>query len=321
MRQTVVCVLPEGASLFELSTPSAVWGSSRTSICDVDVEFVPCTVGDSPIVIEGGMELAGLERLADHVTRCDLVVVPTWPITTRPVDPELTELLQLAHHNGAKLVGLCLGAFAVAATGLLDGRSATTHWNLRQRFESEHPDVGYEPNTLYVDAGDVVTSAGSAAALDCCLHLLRLDHGAEAAARVARSLVTAPHRSGAQSQFASAPPIEIGDDPLAKALSEAAERIETISGVDDLVGLAQASRRSVERHIRDRLGVSPREWIDEQRIITACRLLETTTLPIDVVASRAGYGSGATLRRAMGQRRSMAPTAYRQMFANPHNEQ
>lgn len=314
MRQVVVCVIPEGASLFELSTPSAVWGPNRTAICELDIEFVPCGVNDSSFGIEGALTISGLESLADHVDRADLVVVPTWPITERPVEPELIDLLRRAHSGGARLVGLCLGAFAVAATGLLDGRSATTHWRQRERFQTAHPTVRYEPNTLYVDAGDVVTSAGSAAALDCCLHVLRSDHGAEAAAEVARSLVTAPHRNGAQSQFASSPLIQMDDDPISAALSKAAEAISTIAGVNDLVELAKTSRRSLERHLRERMGISPRDWIDEQRVIEACRLLEATDLPIDAVAARAGYGSTPTLRRAMARNRSTTPTAYRAEF-------
>lgn len=314
MRQTVVCVVPEGASLFELATPSAVWGSHRSANCGLDVEFVPCGVSGATLGIEGRLSISGLESLADHVDRADLVVVPTWPITTRSVDPSLVELLAQAHSGGARLIGLCLGAFAVAATGLLDGRSATTHWRQRQRFEADYPSVRYEPNTLYVDSGDVVTSAGSAAALDCCLHVLRTDHGAEIAAEVARSLVTAPHRSGAQSQFASSPQIMRDDDPISVALSEAAEDIRAVGGVGDLVTLARTSRRSLERHVRERLGISPRDWIDEQRIITACRLLETTDLAIDAVAERAGYGSTPTLRRAMQRQRATTPTAYRSEF-------
>lgn len=314
MRQVVLCVIPEDASLFELATPSAVWGPNRSAICDLDIEFVPCGVGRSSFGIEGALSISGLEPLADHVDRADLVVVPTWPITQRPVDSELVDLLTRAHDGGAKLVGLCLGAFAIAATGLLDGRSATTHWRQRERFEAAYPAVQYEPNTLYVDAGDVVTSAGSAAALDCCLHVLRSDHGAEVAAEVARSLVTAPHRNGAQSQFASSPLIQLDDDPISMALSEAAESISTITGVSDLVELAKTSRRSLERHLRERMGISPRDWIDEQRVIEACRLLEATDLPIDAVAAKAGYGSTPTLRRAMARKRSTTPTAYRAAF-------
>ncbi len=312
--QVVVCVVPEGASLFEIATPSAVWGPHRSANCAVDVEFVACGVRDTSFAVEGALGLSGLAPLADHIERADLVVVPTWPIAERPVDGDLVELLTAAHANGAGLVGLCLGAFAVAATGLLDGAAATTHWRQRERFEASHPQVRFEPNTLYVDEGAIVTSAGSAAALDCCLHVLRRDHGAEAAAEVARSLVTAPHRNGAQSQFASAPPLRLADDPLSRALSEAAEDIASVRTVDDLVGRARSSRRSLERHVRDRLGVSPAAWIAEQRVIAACRMLESSDEPIEAVAIAVGYGSTPTLRRAMRVHRAMTPTQYRDAF-------
>ncbi len=314
MRQVVVCVVPEGASLFELATPWGVWGPNRSTSCELDVEFVACGIDQPNVNIEGPLALSGLEPLGEHVDRADTIVVPTWPVETRPVDPELVELLVAGHDRGARLVGLCLGAFALAATGLLDGRSATTHWRHRERFESSYPAVWFEPNTLYVDAGDVVTSAGSAAALDCCLHLIRADLGAEIAAQVARSLVTAPHRDGAQSQFASAPPIARGDDAISQALAEATEHLETIHGVEDLVKLARTSRRSLERHLRSRLGVSPRQWIDEQRVTMACRLLESTDLSVEVIATSVGYGSAQPLRRAMRVQRSMTPTMYRHVF-------
>ncbi len=319
MRQTVLCVVAESASLFELATPSAVWGQSRSAHSEDEIEFITCGIERSHFTIQGGLGLSGLALLSDHIDAADLVVIPTWPIGERSVDPALVEMLCHAHASGARLVGLCLGAFAVAATGLLDHRSATTHWHQRERFEALHPEVRFEPNTLYVDNGDVVTSAGSAAAIDCCLHLFRNDHGAEAAAEVARSMVTAPHRNGAQSQYASAPPIEKFDDALSHALCEAAENIGDLRGVADLVAIAGLSRRSLERQMRERMGVSPRDWIDEQRVIAACRLLETTQLSIDEIASRAGYGSTPTLRRAMQDKRGTTPTAYRRAFCEPVN--
>ncbi|MCP5029399.1 MAG: helix-turn-helix domain-containing protein [Actinomycetia bacterium] len=313
-RQIVVALVPEGSSLFELATPCGVWGPNRSHLSGLDIEFVPCSVDAGRSAIEGGLTVGGLSRLEDHIGRADLVVVPTWPITDRPVDTRLVDLLGEAHGAGATLVGLCLGTFAVAATGLLDGRAGTTHWRQRERFEASFPAIRFEPDTLYVDEGDIVTSAGSAAALDCCLHLLRRDHGAEAAAAVARSLVTAPHRHGTQSQYASAPPITKGADPISRALSAAAEDIESVSSVVDLVRLAGVGRRTLERHLIERIGVTPRDWLDEQRVLKACRLLESTEQSIDQIARAAGYGSTPTLRRAMRQRRAVTPTAYRAAF-------
>ncbi|MCP3935068.1 MAG: AraC family transcriptional regulator, partial [Actinomycetia bacterium] len=247
MRQKVVVVVPEGGSLFEISTPIGIWGPDRGPIRDFDVDFVACGVENSDVTVSAGLALSGLGLLDDHLDDADLIIVPTWPILARPVPPSLSDRLERAHEQGSRIVGLCLGAFAVASTGLLDGLGAVTHWRYRDRFESMFPLVRFDPNTLYVDHESIVTSAGSAAAIDCCLHLVRRDHGAETAATIARSMVTAPHRSGAQSQFASAPPIPQGGDSLSRALAAAAENIGDIAGVDDLTALAATSRRSLER--------------------------------------------------------------------------
>jgi len=267
--------------------------------------------------IEGGIDLAGLVNLDDVAPTADMIIIPTWPIATEPVPLRLVETLIAAHANGARLVGLCLGAFATAATGLLDTQAATTHWRYRHQFQTDYPSIRFEPNALYVDLDTCITSAGSAAALDCCIHLLRRDHGADVAARVARSMVTAPHRDGAQSQFASTPPIEYSDDPMSSALSTASEQIAAITSVAELAAIAGTSRRSLERHIRDRLGTTPAAWIDEQRIVLACRLLETTNLSIEATAARAGYGSTPTLRRSFRARRGTTPTSYRTAFRAP----
>lgn len=314
--QKIVSVVPPGGSLFEIATPSGVWSPGRSPDPPLDVTFVACGVGSTEVQIENGMVLSGLGLFEDHVDTADMVIVPTWPIATQPVPDSLSAMLRSAHDSGTRVVGLCLGAFVLGAAGLLEHKSAVTHWRYRDRFESLFPSVVFEPDTLYVDHDSVVTSAGSAAAVDCCLHLVRRDHGAEVAASIARSMVTAPHRSGTQSQFASAPPIVTGDDPLSHALATAAADIAAVNSVADLAALAQTSRRSIERQLQARLGVSPKAWIDEQRVIAACRLLETTSDSIEQVAAAAGYGSTPTMRRAFQEARSTTPTAYRSMFSD-----
>ncbi len=313
--QKVISVVAEGASMFEATSPNGVWGPDRARSAELNVDFTTCALSSDAVMVEGGITLSGLGVFADHVETADVIIIPTWPIHQRPVPAELTDQLVAAHARGARIVGLCLGAYAIASTGLLNGSSATTHWRQRARFETMFPEVHFEPNVLYVDHDTIVTSAGSAAAVDCCLHLVRRDHGAEAAARVARIMVTAPHRSGGQSQFASAPPITVADDPLSKALAIAAEDITAVQGTSDLAKLAGISRRSLERAMHERLGTTPKAWITEQRVTTACRLLETTTLSIDKIAATAGYGSTPTLRRALAELRGTTPTAYRSMFS------
>lgn len=209
MRQQVVCVVPPGVSMFELATPIGVFGRDRAESNNLPIDFTLCGLTSEPVTVEDGIALSGLSKLDRAIETADMVIVPTWPIATSPIPGDLIDLLTDAHERGSRLVGLCLGAFAIAATGLLDSRTVTTHWRHRERFESRHPEVTFEPNSLYVDADTVVTSAGSAAALDCCIHLLRRDHGAHIAAQVAKSMVTAPHRSGSQSQFASTPSITV----------------------------------------------------------------------------------------------------------------
>ena len=301
--------------MFELATPIGVFGRDRAESNNRPFWFSPFGLECKPVTVEDGIALSGLSKLDRAIETADMVIVPTWPIVTSPIPGDLIDLLTDAHERGSRLVGLCLGAFAIAATGLLDSRTATTHWRHRERFESRHPEVTFEPNSLYVDADTVVTSAGRAAALDCCIHLLRRDHGAHIAAQVAKSMVTAPHRSGSQSQFASTPSITVGEDPITRALADAAERITEIHNVQDLAAIAGRSRRSLERHMRGLLGISPAQWIDEQRVVFACRLLETTDLPVEQVAARAGYGSTPSLRRTLHARRDTTPTTYRRSFA------
>lgn len=314
MRHRVLNLVTPGASLFETSTPVGVWGARRSATQALSTDFSNCSLDGGDVELEGGVTMGALTPVADVLAGATMLVVPTWPIGDRPVDEATIEVLRHANRAGTRVVGLCLGAFAVAAAGLLEGASAVTHWAYRDLFESSFPNVCFEPNTLYVDNGSVVTSAGSAAALDCCLHLTRRDHGAEAAAALARSLVTAPHRSGAQSQFAAAPEVPQRDDAVSNALAHAAERIGEISSVGDLVSLMPVGRRTLERYLTDRMGVTPKGWLDEQRVIAACRLLETTDLSVEQVADAAGYGSTPTLRRALRMHRQTTPTVYRSSF-------
>lgn len=317
MRQKIVSVVPEHGSLFEIASPAGVWSQERATQIGIGVTYVQCGISSSSVELESGLSLTGLQVLADHVDDAHTIIIPTWPVGESAIPEELTEQLKAAHVNGTRLVGLCLGAFVVAATGLLDGRSGVTHWRYREMFEAMNPSVTFEPDTLYVDHGSVVTSAGSAAAVDCCIHLLRVDHGAEVASAVARSLVTAPHRSGTQSQFAGSPPLRTGPDQLSSALAEAVQNLSTIADVSDLARIAGVSRRTLERQFRNRLGVSPRDWLDEQRVTRACRLLEQPDLSVEEVATMAGFGSAPTMRRSLRKRRSTTPTAYRNEFGKP----
>lgn len=312
--QKVVVVVPQAGSMFEIATPLRVWGPDPAEPDWPDVDLVACGAepGRAPLA-NAPLTLSGLAPLADHVADADVIVVPTWSLDGRRAPRALIDHLRGAHENGTRIVGLCLGAFALAEAGLLDGRSAVTHWRYADDLARRFPAVKVETDPLYLDLGDVVTSAGSAAALDCCLHLVRRDHGAAAAAVVARSMVTAPHRSGGQTQFAGPSPA-LPDDPVSAVLGTASRHLSDLRSVADLVARSGMSRRSLERLFRDRLGVSPGEWLAEQRVQEARRLLEQTDLGVEQVATAAGFGSAPALRRWFSQTLGVSPTAYRASF-------
>ena len=327
MRQKVVVVVPDGGSLFEIATPLRVWGRDPGEPDWPDTELIACTAPAGPAGAAGRtgsagtalppLSLTGLAPFDAHTHDADTIIVPTWPVDDRPVPEALVSGLRAAHERGTRIVGLCLGAFVLAAAGLLDGHRAVTHWRYADEFARRFPAVRWERDPLYLDRGSVVTSAGSAAALDCCLHLVRTDHGADAAAIVARSMVTAPHRSGGQSQFAAVEPLGTADDRLGGLLGEVLADLREVRTVHDLVTRAAMSRRSLERLFRDRLGCSPRSWLIDQRVHRARTLLETTDLGVDAVAAGVGFGSPQTLRREFQQALGISPTGYRGHFRSP----
>lgn len=318
MRQKIVVVVPEDGSLFEIATPLRVWGRDPGEPDWPDTELVACgTAQEQTNLANQPLTLGGLCALQDHVPDADMIIVPTWPIDVRPVPRSLLDALREAHTRGSRIVGLCLGAFALAEAGLLDGHRAVTHWRYADDFARRFPAVVLDRAPLYVDDGSVVTSAGSAAAIDCCLHLVRRDHGADAAALVARSLVTAPHRSGGQSQFAAVQPLSTADDRLGGLLSAAAADIRDVRCVADLVQRSAMSRRSLERLFHDRLGSSPGSWLTAQRIQTARELLEGSDLSVEAVAEAVGFGSVQALRREFKLTVQVSPTTYRRAFRAP----
>jgi AraC family transcriptional activator FtrA len=221
-------------------------------------------------------------------------------------------LLQ-AHGRGARLVTICSGVFALARTGLLDGRSATTHWARAEQLRQEFPRVRVEPDALYVDHGDVATSAGAGAGIDLCLHLVRRDHGVAHAALVARHMVLPPHRDGGQAQYVpSSPPV----DALDGLLEWAGARLGAPLSVDDLAAHLSVSPRTLARRFADQLGTSPGAWLLSRRVAEARTLLEETDLPVEAIATRVGLASVVNLRRRFRDRTGTTPGAYRRVFRN-----
>jgi transcriptional regulator GlxA family with amidase domain len=227
----------------------------------------------------------------------------------------MIDALRRAHQGGARVVGLCLGAFPLAQAGLLDGKTATTHWECVGTLAQRHPKVKVDPDVLYVDEGDVLTSAGVAAGIDCCLHVLRQIVGAETANRRARRLLVAPHRPGGQAQFIERPlPVTRSDSRLSQVLEWVTAHPEQPHTIEALAQRAAMSRRNFTRHFRQATGTSFKPWLLSQRLAHAQRMLEGSDASIEAVAQEAGFGSGLSLRQHFQAAFRISPSAYRKQF-------
>lgn len=252
----------------------------------------------------------GLDRLPDAGT----VIVPGLIDIDQHPPAELIDAVRAAHRAGARVVSLCTGAFVLAAAGLLDGLRATTHWAHVDALATRYPRVTVERDSLYVDNGSVLTSAGKAAAMDLCLHLVRRDHGTAIANVAARRLVVPPHRAGGQAQFVTTPVPATDGHPLSELLPWVMRRLDQPLTVEDLARRSNLSSRHLTRHFRSVTGTTPLQWLLTQRIRRAQELLENTTDSIDVVAAAAGMGTATTLRRHFHRAIGVSPDAYRQTF-------
>lgn len=224
------------------------------------------------------------------------------------------DALRRAHRRGARIAALCSAAFLLAEAGLLEGRRATTHWRLADELAARHPGIQVEPDVLYVDLGDIATSAGTAAGIDLCLHLIRTDQGAAYANQVARHMVMPPHREGGQLQYATHPLTDRTPDSLAPVLDWAAERLHEPLSVDDLAAFGAVSTRTLARRFAEQLGTSPGNWLLRQRVMAARALLEETDLAVEAIAARTGLSSAANLRRRFHALVHTTPAAYRRSF-------
>ena len=302
-----------GISPFHLSVPALVLGNRALIAHGSPYEVLTCaeepgalpTAAGYAVVVEHGLELFG---------SADTVVAASWAVDREP-SQELLSALRAAHARGARIVGLCLGAFLVAASGVADGREVSTHWHSADLLTRRHPAVRVRSDVLWTDHGDVLTSAGVAAALDCCLHVVRTDHGARVAADVARAVVMAPHRDGSQAQFIPAPVAAADADPLGLAMEWALQRLPEPTSVDEWAARASMSRRTFTRNFRDRTALSPARWLLDQRLLRARLLLETTTDTVDAVAAAVGFATATSLRQHFQARFGTTPARHRAAFA------
>lgn len=302
----------DGIRPFHLSVPCAVFGEPAGAEPLYEVRV--CAVEPGELRSQAGFTIGtgyGLRELE----RAQVVVVPSWRDAHEVPPASLLGALRRAHRRGALVVGLCLGAYALAEAGLLDGRRATTHWRWAERFAQRYPKVRMDPNVLYVDEGDVLTSAGTAAGIDCCLHVVRRQFGAEATNRIARTLVVPPHRQGSQAQYIEQPVLATAaESPLTKVLGWAARHLDEPHNLDSLAARAAMSRRSFTRHIRQHTGTTVGQWLLAQRLALAQRLLETTGQPIERIAERAGFGTSLSLRQHFAATLATTPSVYRREF-------
>ncbi|MBT0768724.1 helix-turn-helix domain-containing protein [Kineosporia sp. J2-2] len=307
IHQVVVLAVPD-VVLLDLAIPAQIFGHRdeadryRLTVCAERRGPVPTTTG-GPLYAEAG--LSALDR-------ADTVVVPGYEPMDEP-SPRTLAALRRAAARGARIMSVCTGAFALAAAGLLDGRPATTHWEDAAELAARYPQVLVDPDVLYIDDGQILTSAGVCAGIDLCLHVVRSDHGSEAAGRVARRLVVAPHRAGGQAQF-----IARQVPPQGKGLSAtcvwAAERLSEPLTVADLARHSGYAVRTFSRRFLQENGMTPQQWLTRHRVAEARRLLEASDLPVGSIATRCGLGTATNLRIHLARDTGLTPSAYRAAY-------
>ncbi|AXK33261.1 helix-turn-helix domain-containing protein [Streptomyces armeniacus] len=317
-REIVAVLLFSGGPIFESSIPLSVFGIDRQDAGVPRYRLLVCAGEEGPLRTTGGLELSAPYGL-DALSRAGTVVVPAWRSITQPPPAAALDGLRRAHEEGARIIGLCTGSFVLAAAGLLDGRPATTHWMYAPTLAKRYPAVHVDPRELFVDDGDILTSAGTAAGIDLCLHVVRTDHGAEAAGALARRLVVPPRRSngvdtGHPRHLDRSLPEEIGADPLAEVVAWALEHLHEQFDVETLAARAYMSRRTFDRRFRSLTGSAPLQWLITQRVLQAQRLLETSDYSVDEVAGRCGFRSPVALRGHFRRQLGASPAAYRAAY-------
>ncbi|WP_019201734.1 GlxA family transcriptional regulator [Tsukamurella sp. 1534] len=312
MSHVVALPVCDGMTLFEYGIVVEALGFAWGDLT-LDYDVRACGPAGGVHTVGGAVLRPGYGL--DDIDTADTVIVTAVSDPRRDSNPEWTEHLRAAAANGARMVSICSGAFALAEAGLLDGRRATTHWRYAGLLQHRFPRVRVTPSDLYVRDGGVTTGAGSAAGLDLCFTLIREDHGPAAANEIARRMVVAPNRDGDQSQFVTIDALRPDVDArFADYLQDLSHRIESVAGIDEMAERAGVSRRTLHRQFRRHTGAAPLEWLTRQRVYRAMSLLETTEEPVTAVAARAGFDAEETLRYHFKRQTGLSPTAYRERF-------
>ena len=313
--RTIAVIVYDAVNPFELGVATEVFGFERPELGVPWYRFLICANEPRPIRTSAGIFLTTPYSL-EHVDEADTIIVPGSRPGIVPVSEALLDTLRRSYQRGARIVTLCTGTFLLAAAGLLDGRCVTTHWAWAAELAARYPRVQVDPQRLYIDDGQILTSAGTAAAIDLSLHVVRQDYGAEIAAAIARRMVVPPHRDGGQAQYIETPLLSAPDkgEPFGATLAWMAAHLHEDLTVEQMAARAVMSPRTFARHFRATLGTTPYQWLLQQRIVLAQRLLETTNETIERVATCCGFSSAATLRLHFQRLLHTSPQVYRHAF-------
>ncbi|MFJ9728687.1 GlxA family transcriptional regulator [Streptomyces sp. NPDC101209] len=317
MLQNVAAVVLDGVNPFELAVVCEVFGTDRSDDGLPVYDFAVASAEGPVLGTRSGFSLHvehGLERLEE----ADLIAVPAGArFETRAFPPELLDALRRGVDRGARVLSVCSGVFVLAAAGLLDGRRCTVHWHHADELARAYPRLTVEPDVLYVDEDPVITSAGTAAGIDACLHLVRKEQGPEVANKIARRMVVPPHRDGGQAQYIERPLPKQACDTVGEVLAWMERHLDEEVTVEQLAERAHMSPRTFARRFQQETGTTPYRWILRQRVLLAQRLLEATDETVDAIAGRTGFGNAAALRHQFVQAIGTTPQAYRRTFRGP----
>ncbi len=309
----VTALAYDGLCAFEFGITAEVFGLLRPEMGADWYRFAPCTERPGRLATNAGLAVE-VDKGLDVLGEAGTIVIPGWRSEGEAPSDALRDALLAAHARGARLVSICSGAFLLAATGLLDGRRATTHWRYAERLQAAYPTVLVDADTLYAGDDRVFTSAGSAAGIDLLLHLVRLDFGPDAANSVARRLVVAAHRSGGQAQFIERPVLARSDSAIGSLLDRLRGDLAEPWTIERMARTATMSQRTLARRFREETGESPLAWLTTQRLTRARDLLETTNLSMEHIADRTGMGTATNLRLHFTSSVGISPNLYRKQF-------
>jgi transcriptional regulator GlxA family with amidase domain len=314
MITNVAVVVYDGVAPFELGVLCEAWATDRSDEAVPVLDFAVCAPAAGSVITTAGFALQVVHDLS-RVAEADLVAVPAIP-RDMTVPAAVVRALRDAHDRGARILSVCTGAFALGQAGLLDDRDCTTHWRYSAELAERFPKANVIPEVLYVDDDPIITSAGSAAGLDACLHLWRKEFGASVASTVARRMVVPPQREGGQAQFIRSAVPDCDAETLGPLLMWITENLDKPLSVGYLADHTNMSERTFARRFRAETGTTPHAWITSQRVLRAEQLLETTSRPVDWIASDVGFGNPATLRHHFSRARAISPQQYRRTFCS-----